>query len=244
MNNEIDTGADHLGADAGEPEEARRRSDPEIAAKVLAQSDDGPRRIAFVAPALVRVMDQRPRRWSGRRGEGLQCGGGEKRRDQLHRPSAICACRPLRITAGPFEPAPAFIVGSNVTFTRSRAIRHPGGARIVRRQARPNRRQRGPRCRSPATWIAVRPTRSGRHWFRRCASSAADARRPMTRPSSCCGVLTADRAFTAGVAWASDLARMFSKRVDRVRDRQGLWRHCAPGQHTRGIPPASPTLLL
>ncbi|MGH9373134.1 MAG: hypothetical protein ACRD15_16560 [Vicinamibacterales bacterium] len=55
MGDKVDAGADHLEADAVEAEEACRARDPEIAAAVLGQSDDRPRRIAFLAPALVCV---------------------------------------------------------------------------------------------------------------------------------------------------------------------------------------------
>ena len=87
MGDKIDAGADHLEADAVEAEEAGRARDPEIAAAALGQSGDRPRRIAFLAPALVRVMGQRAHRSGGRGGEGQQHGRDEKRADQLHRPS-------------------------------------------------------------------------------------------------------------------------------------------------------------
>jgi len=84
MGDKIDTGADHLEADTVEASRAR---DPEMAAAVLGQSGDRPRRIAFLAAARVGVMGQRADCSGGRGGEGQQQSRGDQGPNQLHRPS-------------------------------------------------------------------------------------------------------------------------------------------------------------
>lgn len=85
----IDAFADHLEADAIEAEEAGRARDPEIAAAVLGQGDDRPRRIASLAPALVREMGERARRFAcrDRDGEGTNMAATR---------SALISCTPVR----------------------------------------------------------------------------------------------------------------------------------------------------
>src|SRR6202008_2360494 len=59
MHDKINTSADRLKANAIETEKTRGGRDPDIAAPILGQGGYRPRRVAFLAPALVRVLIDR-----------------------------------------------------------------------------------------------------------------------------------------------------------------------------------------